>query len=117
MKTHLWSIGLVIAATVIGSLAGFSLKVGVSVPKLSVLQVVRNKKILLGLFLYAVGVFVFFLALRGGELSVLTPFESLTYIWTILLAKYMLNERIGKMKMIGILLIVIGVTVVGLGNR
>jgi drug/metabolite transporter (DMT)-like permease len=117
MKTHISSICLVISATIVGSLAGLSLKLGVDMPTLSIMNIATNKKLLLGLFLHAVGVFVFFLALRGGELSVLTPFESLTYIWTILLARYVLHERIGHLKLFGIALIVIGVTVVGLGNK
>ena len=59
MKTHIWSIGLVIIAIIIGSFAGLGLKLDVGMSRLSVLSALKDTKLVLGVLLNAAGVFVF----------------------------------------------------------
>jgi len=59
---------------------------------------------------------IFIPALRGGDLSVLYPFVSLSYIWVMLLSIKMLGEKMTKLKWLGILLIISGVSLIGLGS-
>ena len=57
------------------------------------------------------------LALREGELSMLYPIISLTYVWVTLLSYTVLGERPNAFKIAGIVVIVIGVAVLGRGGR
>ena len=69
-----------------------------------------------GVILYALGTIFFIPALKGGDLSVLYPFVALGYIWVSLLSVKFLGEKMNKFKWIGISLIIIGVTFIGLGS-
>jgi len=58
---------------------------------------------------------LFIPALRGGELSVLYPLVALVYVWVSLLSVRFLGEKMNPMKWLGIALILLGVTLIGLG--
>ena len=116
MATQLWAIGLVIAATLIGAFGPILLKKA-SEKKLSELKsLITNYHLFGGASLYAVGTFLFIPALKGGDLSVLYPFVALTYIWVSLLSVKFLGEKMNKFKWLGIALIIVGVTFIGLGS-
>lgn len=70
----------------------------------------------MGLFCYAVGLFIGIVALRFGDLSVLYPLSSTTYIWVTLLSKYKLKENINFFKILGIGSIIFGVYLIGLSR-
>ena len=69
-----------------------------------------------GVGLYAIGTILFIPALKGGELSVLYPFVALNYIWVSLLSVKFLGEKMNRFKWLGIALIIIGVSFIGLGS-
>jgi uncharacterized membrane protein len=54
------------------------------------------------------------MALRQGELSLLYPVASLTYVWTMGLAAWRLKERLNAQKVIGLLLVLVGIGVMHL---
>lgn len=61
---------------------------------------------------------VFFIAgLRNGELSVLYPLVSLGYIWTLLWSNLFFKEPLTRYKFLGLFLILVGVSFIGMGNR
>ncbi|MCL5267429.1 MAG: EamA family transporter [Bacteroidetes bacterium] len=111
MRTQLWAIALAMVATLLGAFAALLLKLGVKGFEFQK-GAVAVAKISAALLLYVVAIFLFFFALKGGQLSVLTPIDSLTYIWTTLLSYYFLNERITARKVAGVALIVFGVVIV-----
>ena len=116
MKTEIWAILLVILATFVGAFGPIFLKKA-SARKLSSLSsVMSNYPLFAGLIFYALGTLLFIPALKGGELSVLYPLVSLTYIWVSFLSVRFLGEKMNKFKWIGIGLIIVGVTFIGLGN-
>jgi drug/metabolite transporter (DMT)-like permease len=51
--------------------------------------------------------------LRDGELSILYPVISLTYVWVTLLSVYFFKERVSALKLLGVMVVVIGVAVIG----
>ena len=53
------------------------------------------------------------LALRDGELSVLYPLYSLSYVWVIALSMYFFHDHLNTWKTCGVLLIMIGVGFLG----
>jgi drug/metabolite transporter (DMT)-like permease len=70
----------------------------------------------LGLLIYCAGAVLVVLALRHGELSVLYPVISLSYVWVALLAKVMIHEELNPMKIAGITIIIIGISILGRGG-
>ena len=116
MATQLWAIILVSSATIIGAFGPILLKKA-SAKKLSKLSsLMTNYHLFAGIALYAVGTILFIPALKGGELSVLYPFVALTYIWVSLLSVKFLGEKMNKFKWLGIALIIVGVTFIGIGS-
>ena len=117
MATQLWAIGLVILATLIGAFGPILLKKA-SAKKLSSLSsLLANYPLFGGVALYGVGTVLFIPALKGGDLSVLYPFVALTYIWVSLLSVKFLGEKMNKLKWTGIILIIIGVSFIGIGSN
>lgn len=116
MATQIWAIGLVILATLVGAFGPILLKKA-SEKKLSkISSLIRNYHLMGGVALYAVGTVLFIPALKGGDLSVLYPFVSLVYIWVSLLSVKFLGEKMNALKWIGISLIIIGVSFIGIGS-
>ena len=117
MTTKLWAIGLVILATLIGAFAPILLKKAYAKKLSSVSALATNYYLFGGVALYAIGTVLFIPALKGGDLSVLYPFVALTYIWVSLLSVKFLGEKMNKYKWIGIALIIIGVSFIGIGSN
>jgi multidrug transporter EmrE-like cation transporter len=78
-----------------------------------VLALAGNYPLLIGYSLHACNAMLLILALREGELSVLYPIISLTYVWVNLLSMYFFHEHMNFWKAFGIGLIVTGVALLG----
>jgi len=116
MATQLWAIGLVVLGTLVGAFGPILLKKA-SAKRLSKLSALAtNYPLFGGVALYALGTLLFIPALKGGDLSVLYPFVALAYIWVSLLSVKFLGEKMNKFKWLGILLIIIGVSLIGIGS-
>ncbi|MBI2653666.1 EamA family transporter [Candidatus Woesearchaeota archaeon] len=116
MATQIWAIMLVITATLTGAFGPILLK-RASAKKLSkISSLMKNYHLFGGVALYTAGTLLFIPALKGGDLSVLYPFVALTYIWVSLLSVKFLGEKMNKVKWIGIALIILGVTFIGVGS-
>ena len=115
MATYLWAIGLVVLGTLIGSFAPVLMKKASG-------RITRNPSSFLNpnligsILLYGLGTIIFIPALKGGDLSVLYPFVALSYIWVSFLSVKFLNEKMNRLKWIGVLLIIIGVAFIGFGK-
>jgi multidrug transporter EmrE-like cation transporter len=59
----------------------------------------------------------FVMGVSRGELSVLYPMVSLGYICTLMWSRIFFNERLTSSKFAGVGLILIGIVLLGLGNR
>lgn len=75
--------------------------------------VLLNLPLMGGLSLYGIFTVVMILALRKGELSLLYPIISLTYVWVTGISVWFLNEQMNAPKLIGLVLIISGVVVLG----
>ncbi|MBI2134681.1 EamA family transporter [Candidatus Woesearchaeota archaeon] len=116
MATQLWAIGLVVFATLVGAFGPILLKKA-SEKKLSrISSLMRNYHLMGGVALYGISTVMFIPALKGGELSVLYPFVSLVYIWVSLLSVKFLGEKMNALKWLGVVLIIVGVSFIGLGS-
>lgn len=71
----------------------------------------------MGFVLYGIGALLMIVAYKYGKLSVLQPLLSISYVISIILAVTVLHEIISLMKLIGILVIILGVVMVAGGDN
>jgi uncharacterized membrane protein len=116
MQTKLWAVGLVLLAALIGSFGPILLKKASKGFRLNIKALITNYYLIGGVAFYGIGTVLFIPALRGGELSTLYPIVSTTYIWVSLLSLKLLNEKMSRVKWLGILLIIVGVSFIGFGS-
>jgi uncharacterized membrane protein len=116
MATELWAVVLTVIATIVGALGPVLLKKAAPSIKLSLKSILTNYNLIGGYLLYGVATVIFIPALRGGELSVLYPLVSITYIWVSFLSVRYLGEKMNLLKWSGIGLIMIGVAFIGVGS-
>ncbi len=109
MPTSQFAMLGVAACTVLGAFGALFLKEGSS-------HILPNKKIIIGVLFYGIAMVIGIAALRFGDLSVLYPINSMTYIWVTILSRYRLGEEINMFKIIGISLIVVGVSIIGIST-
>jgi uncharacterized membrane protein len=70
-----------------------------------------------GFAIYAAGALSMIFAYRYGELSVLQPMNSMSYVFSTVIAMLILHEKMTLINVIGIALIVSGVIVIGANSR
>jgi len=105
------SIITVLVACVIGALGGVLLKK--EAEKVSFRKLRLSIHMFFGLCLYGVSTIMFILSLRGNQLSILYPLTSTTYIWISVFSVFFIKEKMNKLKVIGIMLIIAGVSIIG----
>lgn len=116
MATELSAIILVIAATLVGAAGPILMKKASAKVTFHVMTWIKNPYLIIGGCLFVLSTVMFILALRGGEVSVLYPFVSLTYVWVCFLSQKFLGEHMNTKKWLGIAFIILGVSLIGLGS-
>ena len=116
MATELWAIGLVILATLVGAFGPILLKKASEKRLSKISSLIKNYHLFGGVGLYAIGTILFIPALKGGDLSILYPFVALGYIWVSLLSVKFLGEKMSLLKWMGIGMIIVGVSFIGIGS-
>lgn len=112
------SIALVAACTIFGATAQMLIKTGAAQLKgAGPVAMLMNPYVFGGYSLYGLFTVSLTLALRDGELSILYPVISLTYVWVTILSSIIFHETITVTKILGISIIVAGVAVLGLGGK
>ncbi len=76
---------------------------------------ITDVPLIAGLAVYGVGAVLMIVALKHGELSVLYPLISLSYVWVAILSVLLFNESMNPLKIAGICVIMAGVAVLGRG--
>jgi len=102
-NVNAWIIA-VIGAAILGGCGQIALKVGAARWNLLALGV--------GVLLYGIVTIIYILALRRLPLSVAYPLISISYVVAVIGAATILGERIDTAKIIGITLILAGVTTI-----
>lgn len=73
--------------------------------------------IFLCLFFYAVGTTTYILLLRKVPISTAYPLFSCTFVLVILVGRFFFNEHISLLKLIGIFVVLIGITLITVGSN
>lgn len=116
MKTPVHSMMLVLLASFIGSFGAVFLKAGSGKLRLGLRYLVFNYHLALGVALFLTSSYFFVLGVKRGELSVLYPLVSLSYIWALLWSRIFFKEPFTKRKFYGLALILAGIACIGMGN-
>ena len=119
------SVYMVVGCTVFAAVAQVLMKFGMArnLPALHlgdsatwlplVLALVTDIPLILGFCAHSMNALLLILALRDGELSMLFPIISLSYVWVSLLSMYFFHEPMNLWKALGILLVIGGVALLG----
>jgi len=111
---RLLAIGLIIIATLIGSVGAILLKKATTGKSLK--EFILYWMTWAGLFFYGLSSVFYILALRIEQLSIVYPLVSLSYLWTCILSVKYLGEKMNKWKYISLAGIIIGIILIGVGS-
>jgi len=112
--SHRQQIGLVFLCTIFGVAAQYFLKTSASsLQSGQLISALGSVGLWAGLVLYGINTGLLILALRDGELSLLYPVISLTYVWVTIMSVTVLGESMTATKVAGISLICLGVAFLG----
>ncbi len=113
---------MILSCVILNSIAQIFLKLGMNsmgrnfsasgfsnIPSL-----ISNSNVVIGGVLYAVSFVVWLYVLSKVKLSYAYPFISLSYVIVVILGLFILNEKISSAAWLGILLVVIGVSLIGM---
>lgn len=98
---------IIIIMTVFGSFGGYFFKKSTSGG--SIISIVKSKYLYIGGIVYVASAVLNILVLKFLPLSVVLPMTSITYIWSMIISRIVLKEKITKFKLVGIVTIIIGV--------
>lgn len=76
------------------------------------LKLIRNWWFILGAATYTLGSIAYVVLLKFEDLSIVYPLASIQYIWVALLSATLLKEHVGREKIFGITLIILGVIII-----
>jgi multidrug transporter EmrE-like cation transporter len=114
---------MVLCCTVIGAAAQIFIKKGTAGlgvhPSMlaTVLGILTTRLLFAGYALYGGSAVLLVMALRQGELSLLYPVFTLTYVWVMLLSHFIFGESLNPLKLAGVAVIMCGVAVLGRASR
>jgi len=103
--------------TVFTSIGQFFIKKGTSTLTFNLLDILSNYSLIFGLFLYGLSGVILVFALRQGELNVIYPMISFSYIWTTLISIFLLNEQVSGIQVSGIAFVLFGVFFITKGEK
>jgi undecaprenyl phosphate-alpha-L-ara4N flippase subunit ArnE len=73
--------------------------------------------LLSGFAVFGIGAVLMILSYRHGELSVLQPINSVSYVFSLFLGYFIFHEIITFAKIIGVVIIISGVVLLGRGTN
>ena len=103
---------ILIIMTLIGAIASLYLKKASNSE--GMLNIIKNMNLYIGGILYLISAILNIYILKFLDYSIVLPLTSVTYIWTMILSHFKLNEKINKKKIIGVILIIIGAILVSI---
>lgn len=114
---------MVLVCTLIGAAAQVLIKMGTASlgehPSMmaTMVGIFTIRLLFAGYALYGISTVLLVLALRQGELSLLYPVFTLTYVWVTVLSVIIFHDSMNAFKLAGISTIIAGVAVLGRASR
>ncbi len=72
----------------------------------------KNRGVIIGVILYFIGLIFYIKALSNGELSLVYPIFASSFIFVTIISSIALKEKINLYRIIGVLLIFLGIVIV-----
>lgn len=116
-KTQLWAIGLMLFSTILTSTGQILYKYAALTLTSDIAQILMNWYLIFGLLAYFSAAILLVIALKGGELSVLYPLVSLSFVWVSLLSMRFFQDSMSTTKWLSVGLIIIGVFLISYGSQ
>src|SRR3989338_8060873 len=110
----LQSVVLVVLSSIIGAFGPVFLKKASGDFSFNIIKQIRNVPLIIGMACYGLSVLIYIPALKGGELSVIYPLVSISYVLAALYSVWLLKERMTLQKWAGIALIMFGIALIGI---
>ncbi len=106
---------MVSCATFLGAAAQILMKMGANhaVAHPGLAGILTNIPLIAGYALYGIMTVMIVVAYKDGELSVLYPIISLSYVWVTALSYFVFHDNVTAFKITGLALIIGGVAVIG----
>ena len=114
-STPLSSILLVLFGSFIGSIGMVFLKKASKDLHKGFLHII-SVNAALGVALFMLSSVFYLAGIRNGQISVLFPMVSLSYVWALFWARLVFKEPLTKQKFAGLGLVLVGVVFLGLGS-
>jgi len=105
----LFALVLFVLGTIIGAYGSVYLKLGAKEFNFNLIKQLRNKNVILGLFLVGFSTIIYVLLLKAERLSILYPLTSLGYVWVALFSVKLLKEKMSLPKWLGVAFIIAGI--------
>lgn len=115
-QTHPLAIISVMLATFLTATGQFLFKLGTANLTIG-WDLLHNWYLIGGFAIYGISAAILVIALKYGELSVLYPVVSLSFVWVNIISFEFLKEPISTFKWAGVSLIILGVSCIGFGSR
>jgi multidrug transporter EmrE-like cation transporter len=110
---------MVAAATIVCAAAQILMKLGADYARVhpGLIGLIGDIPLVAGYALYALMTVLIVVAFKDGELSVLYPIISLSYVWVTALSYFIFHDSLNTWKMTGLGFIIGGVAVIGRGSK
>jgi drug/metabolite transporter (DMT)-like permease len=102
---------LLFVLTLSGAFGGFFFKK--TTASGSFYKMISSPNLYIGSIFYVLGAVFTIYVLKYKPISVVMPLTSITYIWTLIISRFLLHEKITRFKLVGIIFIIIGAINVG----
>jgi multidrug transporter EmrE-like cation transporter len=83
----------------------------------TIARALREPRLWLGLALFGISSIFWMIVLSRVPLSVAYPFVGISYIVIVLASRFALHEQVPTMRWIGVLVVAVGITIIGLSFR
>jgi drug/metabolite transporter (DMT)-like permease len=110
-------IGIMVLCTLFTALGQLFFKYSSESFQLNLISLITNHNLILGFFFYGLGAILLIVALKFGDLSVIYPFVSLTFIWVMIISTTVFGETIGSFKINAVILIILGIILISGGEK
>lgn len=74
----------------------------------------KNKYLYLAVILNAISLIIYIFALKMASLTIIYLATSISYVWAVLLGKFVLKENVNQHKIVGILMIILGIVIMNI---
>lgn len=113
MRRYFLGFLLVFVATIFVAAGQILFKLASTTFSFSFEGLILNYLLWLGFISYLLGLIIFVAAIRFGELTILYPLLSFSYVWVLLFSFLFFNELFTAQKMTGLALLFVGILILG----